>query len=420
MSPIPIDIETPSRHPRRSRRSTVRSIAVTGAVVAAAAIGLNSAITSAQTAAVADASEVEVFVATDPTRYLDTRVTEDPFGPGETRALTIVDVAIDGEVVVPPEATSVAINPGVPASAELQGFVTIWATGDPQPPTAAINAEPGQAVSNFTQSALGDGGAINIFNERGIVDVTIDIVGYYTTLDNVDLSGLGGGLLSGSGAPDDSLGTVGDGYVDEDTGDFYVKADDGYVLVGPDSLGGSVASGDGPPDDSDGDEGDVYLDEETGQIYINIDGTYVPTGTPTAETDAILSAYGTAAAVEVVPDGAPFPFEVDGVSVGDDLERVDDETFQVNTTGVYEVTYRLSTTASVGGSAAVEVSGTPVGPVFTLDAAGTVLTDTVVIEADAGDTIEVVEQGDTLPVGGVNVNAGDNSSISIELIAVTP
>lgn len=79
----------------------------------------------------------------------------------------------------------------------------------------------------------------------------------------------------------------------------------------------------------------------------------------------------------------------------------------------------MSTSAlSELGSVQVEIDGTPVGPENTVALAGTSLVDTITIEAESGEKIEVVEQMvDPLLPLGVTLLAGDSTSITIELIA---
>lgn len=221
-----------------------------------------------------EASEVEVFVGLTPTRLLDTRIglgvpEAGPLGPGES---ITVDVA--GVAGVPAEATSVAVNTTYPAPATSPSFLTIWPTGQERPFTAVNNASPGIPSPNFVIAALGDGGRIDVYNDRGSADVVLDVAGYYVPLSSVSQEARGGALLSGTGAPAASLGLDGDFYIDETTTDMYgpkrngtwppplARLGGGGTSESPTggSGGSGLLTGETPPDDGDGDVGDIYID----------------------------------------------------------------------------------------------------------------------------------------------------------------
>lgn len=81
-------------------------------------------------------------------------------------------------------------------------------------------------------------------------------------------------IYSGQGAPDASIGDVGDYYLNTDTGEFYGPKDEGgwgdptIVLKGEDGEDGSqIFSGSGAPDASLGSIGDYYLDKDNYDLY---------------------------------------------------------------------------------------------------------------------------------------------------------
>lgn len=451
-----------SRGKRRWRAPmTAAAVAVAGCVGAGVTIATDTI--SAQTAPVNE-EQAEVFVSLQPERFLDTRIGEgvandDPIGPGET-----IDVTFTGVGGVPDEATSVAINTTIPASATSQAFTTVWPTGTPRPLTSINNADPGQPVPNFSLFRLGDGGQLSVFNERGETDFVIDVVGYFIPLADVEPGALTGGeLLSGAGAPDDALGMDGDAFIDTESGDFFVKAGDEFVLVsGGDGAGGDVLSGDGPPadtlgdngdvyvdtasgeffvkandvfvpigggdggnllsgsgapDDSIGDDGDVFVNTDDGQLFTKANGTFTAVGTPTTATDSAIGARNDGAQAGVDPavdddNNAAIDFNTVDAQFGDAITKTDIDTFTLNTAGFYEVTYRVSSDAgALSFGTQLQVAGTPVGGQNVLAAGGGQLTDTVVVQAAAGDTLELVSD-DTLQVA-------DNSSISVEFLAAS-
>jgi hypothetical protein len=117
---------------------------------------------------------------------LDTRVpigvsTNAPLGAGATLVLPIV-----GATPVPTVATGVAINVTNDADATSKSFLTIWPTGQVRPNSSANNAEPGLISPNFTFADLGSDGSISIYNERGAVNVIIDVVGYLVPLSEIE------------------------------------------------------------------------------------------------------------------------------------------------------------------------------------------------------------------------------------------
>lgn len=90
----------------------------------------------------------------------------------------------------------------------------------------------------------------------------------------------GSQIYSGSGAPDAGTGSIGDYYLDTDTGELYGPKDDSgwgspsIVLMGEDGQDGAdgedgsqIYSGTGAPDVSLGVEGDYYLDTSSYELY---------------------------------------------------------------------------------------------------------------------------------------------------------
>ena len=168
---------------RRWRRCGVVISGV--AVLIAATLTIASADSSLAPAAIPQAN-ARAFVGLTPTRVLDTRVpigvsTKAPLGAGATLVLPIV-----GAAQVPNVATGVAINVTLDADATSKSFLTIWPTGQARPNSSANNAEPGLISPNFTFADLGTDGSISIYNERGAVNVIIDVVGYLVPLSEIE------------------------------------------------------------------------------------------------------------------------------------------------------------------------------------------------------------------------------------------
>lgn len=118
------------------------------------------------------------LTALTPARILDTRsglggVTT-PAAPGAT-----FDVTVAGRAGIPVSGVlAVVMNVTVTAPTEA-GFLTVWPSGIEQPGISNVNFAAGQTVANLAIVALGDGGQVSIFNERGTAHVLLDVVGFY-------------------------------------------------------------------------------------------------------------------------------------------------------------------------------------------------------------------------------------------------
>lgn len=152
-----------------------------------------------------------------PSRIMDTRDGTGPvpvakLGPGQT-----IDLFVDRFTSSIGTAKMVALN--VTAVFPSAGtHLTVWAAGDPLPPTSNLNANVGEVTPNFVVSPVNPFGSISIRNNSGDVDVLVDMMGWYEDfpfstntrfepvtpvrlLDTRDGTGLGG---PGSAGPIDS------------------------------------------------------------------------------------------------------------------------------------------------------------------------------------------------------------------------
>ena len=114
------------------------------------------------------------FVAVDPVRLLDTRVSGQAFaslpagGRGE----------LDLRSIAPPGATSVALNLTTDRS-EAAGFVRAYPCSAAEPATSNLNPMPGHVVTNAAIVPIGDG-RICFTTLRG-TDLIVDLNGWLTT-----------------------------------------------------------------------------------------------------------------------------------------------------------------------------------------------------------------------------------------------
>lgn len=125
-----------------------------------------------------------VFVPITPCRLVDTRPAPTtvggratPLNPGEIATFTVH--GSNGNCTIPAGATSIATNVTVTAPTS-DGFLTVFPADASLPNASNLNWAAGQAPTpNAVTVDLSSDGKVNVFNERGTVNVIIDIVGYY-------------------------------------------------------------------------------------------------------------------------------------------------------------------------------------------------------------------------------------------------
>ncbi len=330
-----------------------------------------------------DPAQVEAFVGITPTRVFDSRrPTPQPFGPGETRILSLAG-RID------PRVTSVAINLTLDADATSKSFITVWPTGHARPDASVNNAEPGIISPNQMIAKLGEDQSISIFNERGTTHVIIDVVGVLVPLDEVELGAVPAsrpGFLSGAGAPQAGLGTVGDLYFDTKGKAFYgPKTANGW---------GAAVSVQGPR----GAQGPPGAQGPAGTQ--GAPGVQGPPGAqgPPGTSGALEYAYGATGTTGPLNAGVANVLDFDestDIIVGQGLAGPVDtgdgdfapDTFTVTRDGVYEVSYAIPVASlGFGGSTEIRVNGAAAGATFEIAATGTDAR-TQLVELVAGDTL---------------------------------
>ena len=115
-----------------------------------------------------------VFDGLGPDRVLDTRLTSDPIGPGET-----IELQLAGIVGVPATGVeAVALNVTA-VGATARTFVTVHPLDSQRPPTSNLNAAPGTVAANHVIAELGTDGKISIYNDSGNVHVIVDVMGWF-------------------------------------------------------------------------------------------------------------------------------------------------------------------------------------------------------------------------------------------------
>ncbi len=111
-----------------------------------------------------------------PARILDTRTgvgaPQARVGAGQT-----ITLKVTGAGGVPADATGVILNLTVAGPSD-GGFVTAWPTGQPRPNASVINFQGGWDIANMVTATLGTNGSIDLYNDRGNVDLIADVAGY--------------------------------------------------------------------------------------------------------------------------------------------------------------------------------------------------------------------------------------------------
>jgi hypothetical protein len=126
------------------------------------------------------------FVPITPCRVMDTRTEfnvgpkTSPLGPGEVYTVNTTTGNTGNCSGIPTTATGVSLNITA-LDATLPTFLTVWATGAPQPEASSLNPIPGQPPTpNAVTTGINTNGQFDIYNLQGNVQVIADINGYYT------------------------------------------------------------------------------------------------------------------------------------------------------------------------------------------------------------------------------------------------
>lgn len=174
-----------NRHSTSSNDRTGRARwAAIGAAIAVS-IGAGSMINLVDAAA-GGATDPSSFVAITPCRLLDTRPGTTTIGPRATpiaqdESHTQQVTGTNGHCSVPAGATAVSMNVTI-ANPTAGSFLTVYPSDAPLPLASNLNWVAGQAhTPNKVDVALSAGGAIDLYNGFGTVNVIADVVGYYVS-----------------------------------------------------------------------------------------------------------------------------------------------------------------------------------------------------------------------------------------------
>jgi hypothetical protein len=114
-----------------------------------------------------------------PGRVLDTR--SGLGGASRLGSRATARVQISGRGGVPESGVEAIVLNATAADPSADTYLTIWPSGDARPEISSLNLVAGLTRANLVTVALGDGGRLDMYNDRGAVDVLFDVVGYYAT-----------------------------------------------------------------------------------------------------------------------------------------------------------------------------------------------------------------------------------------------
>jgi hypothetical protein len=131
-----------------------------------------------------------------PFRILDTRSASCiqcaglALGPNATRTVALIGVAglRGGADPIPSSATAVVLNVTAVGSS-ASSLLAVYPTGTKQPRVSNLNFGAHATVPNLVTATVGQGGAVNIFNALGTVNVIADVEGYFAPQASSDATG---------------------------------------------------------------------------------------------------------------------------------------------------------------------------------------------------------------------------------------
>ncbi len=134
--------------------------------------------------------ERSIFVPISPCRIVDTRAgstvgpRDQPLGAADTHR--VLAHGTNGDCTIPTDAVALSLNvTAIGASAPT--FLTVWPDGGDRPEASSLNPQPGAPPTpNAVTTELSASGMFSMFNLQGVVDVLVDVNGYYADHDHDD------------------------------------------------------------------------------------------------------------------------------------------------------------------------------------------------------------------------------------------
>ena len=116
-----------------------------------------------------------LYNAVSPVRVLGTLDTGAAIGPNSAETVTVTG----SETGIPANATAVVVD-ATAAHGTRASFLTVYPAGVTMPDASNVNFATGQVVANRVTVGVGSDGRIEVYNHTGIVNVDLDVDGYYS------------------------------------------------------------------------------------------------------------------------------------------------------------------------------------------------------------------------------------------------
>lgn len=116
------------------------------------------------------------FTPVQPVRAVDTRDTSAPLGEGATRRVPLV-----GATGLPADSEAATVMLAATAQSSPWTFLTTWGAGTSRPETSVLNTGRGRDQANMAIVRIGEGGAVDVYNNLGTTHVVLDVTGYFRT-----------------------------------------------------------------------------------------------------------------------------------------------------------------------------------------------------------------------------------------------
>lgn len=110
-----------------------------------------------------------------PQRLLDTRVTGQHLGPQATLAVPVL-----GHGGLPGSGISAIVVNLMAVAGSTSSYLSAFPSGGDRPLVSNLNFPPGRNLANRAVVKVGADGAIDLFNDLGVVDAVVDASGYFT------------------------------------------------------------------------------------------------------------------------------------------------------------------------------------------------------------------------------------------------
>lgn len=124
------------------------------------------------------------FTATNKRALQTSTAPATPLAAAETRIVQIGGTTTPA-LGIPGAATAVVLNVTA-TSATASGYLTVFPKGGIKPGVKSVNFTSGKITTNLVTVAVGtglvNGGGISIYNSAGSTNVTVDVVGYYSSV----------------------------------------------------------------------------------------------------------------------------------------------------------------------------------------------------------------------------------------------